>query len=156
MHKFIGQRAAAGIIVCLVVLGAHGYAIAQDVEELFAYALERSRFHIDRLGRKIDDTRALRLEAAADERYGIEVKVAKMSLVSTSLLTVDNQLIVIPNNKIWGDIIKNITAQDVRRVDMVFGISYSDDIPKSLFEKCHFCSSSRRMENLAGGIHRVF
>jgi small conductance mechanosensitive channel len=36
---------------------------------------------------------------------------------------------VIPNNKIWGDVIKNVTAQKIRRIDMVFGISYSDDIP---------------------------
>jgi small conductance mechanosensitive channel len=44
-------------------------------------------------------------------------------------LTVDNQTLVVPNTKIWGDVIKNVTAQGVRRVDMVFGISYSDDIP---------------------------
>jgi small conductance mechanosensitive channel len=62
---------------------------------------------------------------------GVLGKVDKMSLVSTSLATVDNQLIVIPNNKIWGDVIKNVTAKDVRRVDMVFGISYTDDIPKA-------------------------
>ena len=62
---------------------------------------------------------------------GVVGKVDKMSLVSTSLLTVDNQLIVIPNNKIWGDVIKNVTAQDIRRVDMVFGIAYTDDIPKA-------------------------
>jgi small conductance mechanosensitive channel len=46
-------------------------------------------------------------------------------------LTFDNQTIVVPNNKIWGDVIKNVTAQTIRRVDMVFGISYSDDIPKA-------------------------
>ena len=62
---------------------------------------------------------------------GVLGKVDKMNLVSTSLKTVDNQLIVIPNNKIWGDVIKNVTAQKRRRVDMVFGISYSDDIPKA-------------------------
>jgi small conductance mechanosensitive channel len=62
---------------------------------------------------------------------GVVGNVHKMSLVSTSLLTVDNQLIVIPNNKIWGDVIKNVTAQTIRRVDMVFGIAYSDDIPKA-------------------------
>jgi len=62
---------------------------------------------------------------------GIFGKVDKMSLVSTSLLTLDNQLFVVPNSKIWGDVIKNVTAQDIRRVDMVFGISYSDDIPKA-------------------------
>ena len=62
---------------------------------------------------------------------GIFGRVHKMSLVSTTLLTLDNQTIVVPNNKIWGDVIKNVTAQDIRRVDMVFGISYSDDIPKA-------------------------
>ena len=62
---------------------------------------------------------------------GVHGKVDKMNLVSTSLLTLDNQTIVVPNNKIWGDVIKNVTAQDTRRVDMVFGISYSDDIPKT-------------------------
>jgi len=54
-----------------------------------------------------------------------------MNLVSTSLKTLDNQLIVIPNNKIWGDVIKNVTAQGKHRVDMIFGISYTDDIPKA-------------------------
>jgi small conductance mechanosensitive channel len=62
---------------------------------------------------------------------GVLGKVRKMSLVSTTLLTFDNQTIIIPNNKIWGDVIKNVTAQKVRRVDMEFGISYSDDIPKA-------------------------
>ena len=62
---------------------------------------------------------------------GVFGKVDKMSLVSTSILTVDNQSIVIPNNKIWGDVIKNVTAQNIRRVDMVFGIGYEDDIPKA-------------------------
>jgi small conductance mechanosensitive channel len=62
---------------------------------------------------------------------GVFGKVDKMSLVSTSLLTLDNQLFVVPNSKIWGDVIKNVTAQDTRRIDMVFGISYSDDIPKA-------------------------
>ena len=58
-------------------------------------------------------------------------KVHKMNLVSTTITTLDNQNIVVPNNKIWGDVIKNVTAQDIRRVDMVFGISYTDDIDKS-------------------------
>jgi len=62
---------------------------------------------------------------------GVFGKVDKMSLVSTTLLTLDNQSILVPNTKIWGDVIKNVTAQKTRRVDMVFGISYSDDIPKS-------------------------
>ncbi len=56
-------------------------------------------------------------------------KVNEMSLVATTILTLDHQTLVVPNSKIWGDVIKNVTAQKERRVDMVFGISYSDDIP---------------------------
>ncbi len=62
------------------------------------------------------------------EAGGVSGKVAHMSLVNTTIKTFDNQVIIVPNSKIWGDIIKNITHERVRRVDMVFGIGYSDDI----------------------------
>ncbi|MEO1130501.1 MAG: mechanosensitive ion channel family protein [Planctomycetota bacterium] len=58
-------------------------------------------------------------------------KVESMTLVSTTMLTFDNQRIVVPNNNIWGDVITNITGNDTRRVDMTFGIGYSDDIEKA-------------------------
>jgi small conductance mechanosensitive channel len=57
--------------------------------------------------------------------------VSALSLVSTTLLTIDNQRLVVPNSQIWGGVIRNVTAQRVRRVDLVFGIGYSDDIPKA-------------------------
>jgi small conductance mechanosensitive channel len=63
------------------------------------------------------------------EAAGVFGKVGEMNMVSTTILTIDNQTLVVPNGKIWGDVIKNVTAQHVRRVDMVFGVSYSDDIP---------------------------
>ncbi len=65
------------------------------------------------------------------EVVGVLGKVQHMSMVSTSVLTFDNQKLVIPNSKIWGDVIKNVTDQNVRRVDMTFGISYSDDIARA-------------------------
>ena len=65
------------------------------------------------------------------EAGGVFGKVSHTSLVSTTILTFDNQTIVVPNNKIWGDVIKNVTAQKVRRVDLVFGISYDDDVDKA-------------------------
>ncbi|MCG9552761.1 mechanosensitive ion channel family protein [Vibrio sp. Isolate31] len=61
----------------------------------------------------------------------VQGRVKDMSLVSTTVQTIDNQRMVIPNNKIWGDVINNVTAERVRRVDMVFGIGYSDDIDKA-------------------------
>lgn len=64
------------------------------------------------------------------EAGGVFGKVSHMSLVNTTFLTFDNQTIVLPNNMIWGGVIKNVTAQKERRVDLVFGVSYADDIPK--------------------------
>ncbi|WP_407330349.1 mechanosensitive ion channel domain-containing protein [Enterovibrio sp. 27052020O] len=60
---------------------------------------------------------------------GVEGKVSHMSLVNTTIKTFDNQIIIVPNSKIWGDVIKNVTHERVRRVDMVFGVSYTDNIP---------------------------
>ena len=65
------------------------------------------------------------------ETAGVLGKVSDMNLVSTTIMTVDHQTLVVPNSKIWGDVIRNVTAQTTRRVDMVFGISYEDEIPKA-------------------------
>jgi len=64
------------------------------------------------------------------EAAGISGKVLDMNLVSTRILTLDHQTLIVPNSKIWGDVIRNVTYQPQRRVDMVFGISYEDEIPK--------------------------
>ena len=62
---------------------------------------------------------------------GVFGKVRAMSMVNTTMLTLDNQTLILPNTKIWQDVIKNVTAQTKRRVDLIFGISYTDDIPKA-------------------------
>lgn len=62
------------------------------------------------------------------EAGGVNGKVRHMSLVSTTITTFDNQRVIVPNSKIWGDVIRNVNAEEMRRVDMVFGIGYEDDI----------------------------
>lgn len=57
--------------------------------------------------------------------------VQNMNLVSTIILTYDNQKLVVPNNKIWGNIIRNIHSEPTRRVDMSFGVSYETDLDKA-------------------------
>jgi small conductance mechanosensitive channel len=47
------------------------------------------------------------------------------------LTTPDNKVIYVPNSKLVGDNIVNYSVKDTRRVDMVFGIGYSDDIDKA-------------------------
>ena len=58
-------------------------------------------------------------------------KVESMNLLSTQLRTPDNQLLVVPNNSVWGDVITNVTGITQRRVDLMFGIGYGDDIDKA-------------------------
>jgi small conductance mechanosensitive channel len=65
------------------------------------------------------------------EAGGVAGKVDRMSLVNTTFKTFDNQVLVVPNNLIWQSVITNVTAQHTRRVDLTFGISYSDDIDKA-------------------------
>lgn len=67
----------------------------------------------------------------AVEAGGVMGSVKQMNLVSTTILTWDNQKLVVPNKKIWGEVIRNITAEATRRVDLQFGIGYSDDVDKA-------------------------
>ena len=46
-------------------------------------------------------------------------------------MTFDNQSLVIPNSKIWGDVIRNVTAQKIRRVDFEFALSNSVDVERA-------------------------
>ena len=62
---------------------------------------------------------------------GVLGKVESMNLLSTQLRTPDNQFVVVPNNSVWGDVITNVTGITQRRVDLVFGIGYGDDIDKA-------------------------
>lgn len=58
--------------------------------------------------------------------------VDEMSVVSTKIRTFDNQIIVVPNSKIWGDVITNVSASEERRVDLVFGIALSDSAQQAI------------------------
>ena len=62
---------------------------------------------------------------------GVAGSVKEIQLFTTVLATPDNVKIMVPNGKIFGDVIKNITAYDTRRVDLVIGIGYSSDIQKA-------------------------
>jgi small conductance mechanosensitive channel len=65
------------------------------------------------------------------EAAGVYGKVDGMSLVTTTILTFDNQTLVVPNSKIWGDVIRNVTAKDTRRVDLEFGFSHTLDVTRA-------------------------
>lgn len=63
---------------------------------------------------------------------GVVGKVKSVTIVATTIVTADNQVIVLPNRNVWGNLIKNMTANDTRRIDLIFGISYEDSIDDAL------------------------
>mgnify|MGYP001817192591 FL=1 len=54
--------------------------------------------------------------------------VDEVYLNSTRLVTPDNKLIMVPNSQIWNGSITNYSAKDTRRVDLVIGVGYDDDL----------------------------
>ncbi|MEK6194939.1 MAG: mechanosensitive ion channel [Deltaproteobacteria bacterium] len=65
------------------------------------------------------------------EAAGVDGTVEEIQIFTTTLVTPDNKTVIIPNAKLTGDNIVNWTAKGTRRVDMVFGIGYDDDIDKA-------------------------
>ncbi len=57
--------------------------------------------------------------------------IDSISIFTTTLTTPDNKEIIVPNGAVLGGNITNYSARPTRRVDMVFGISYDDDIRKA-------------------------
>jgi small conductance mechanosensitive channel len=65
------------------------------------------------------------------EAGGASGVVEEIGIFTTQMRTGDNKEIIIPNGSIFGGIITNYSKRATRRVDMVFGIGYNDDIRKA-------------------------
>jgi len=59
---------------------------------------------------------------------GVSGVVEKVSIFNTIMRTGDNKEMIVPNGAIYGGVITNYSAKKTRRIDMVFGIGYDDDI----------------------------
>jgi small conductance mechanosensitive channel len=67
-------------------------------------------------------------EGDAVETAGVLGVVEHISIFSTTMKSFDNKEIIIPNGQIYSGVITNYSAKDTRRIDMVFGIGYDDDL----------------------------
>lgn len=63
---------------------------------------------------------------------GVGGTVVELSLFTTEMLTPDNVRIIMPNGEIWSQPVKNYSHSATRRLDLIFGISYSDDMGKAM------------------------
>jgi small conductance mechanosensitive channel len=65
------------------------------------------------------------------EGAGVFGVVESIGIFTTQLKTADNKTVIVPNAKLTDDNIVNWTVKGTRRVDLVFGIGYEDDIDKA-------------------------
>jgi small conductance mechanosensitive channel len=65
------------------------------------------------------------------EGAGTAGTVESIQIFTTQLRTPDNKTVIVPNAKLTGDNIINWSSKGTRRVDLVIGISYGDDIDKA-------------------------
>jgi len=65
------------------------------------------------------------------ETAGVTGVVEDVTIFNTVMKTLDNRRIIIPNSMIYNDKIINYSAKDIRRIDMVFPVSYEDDLEKA-------------------------
>jgi len=62
---------------------------------------------------------------------GIMGVVEQIGIFSTTMRTPDNREVIVPNGAIYGSTITNFSARDTRRLDLVFGIAYGDDLRRA-------------------------
>lgn len=65
----------------------------------------------------------------------------------TTMTTVDNKRVIIPNSKIWGNAIINYTALNKRMIDMRVGISYSDNMGKAIKITMNVLKANKKVLN---------
>ncbi len=64
------------------------------------------------------------------EAAGVSGGVTSVQILTTILKTGDNKVVIVPNSQIMDSIITNYSANDTRRIDMVVGVGYGDDLDK--------------------------
>lgn len=105
----------------LAIFGAAGLAVGLAVKDSlsnFAAGVMIAIFQPFKLGHYI-------------EAAGTAGSVVEVGLFNTTLTTPDNKRIIVPNRLVYNDTIVNYSAEETRRIDMVFGIGYGDDIGKA-------------------------
>jgi len=106
----------------IAVLGAAGLALGLALQGTLANFASGVMLLIFRPFQKGDFIEAAGTAGAVDT----------IGIFSTTLNTPDNVRIVMPNSTVWGQTIKNYATNPTRRVDLVMGISYDDNIGNAI------------------------
>lgn len=120
---------AVGLMIVLSVLGVNItplFAVLGGASFILAFAMQETLGNLA-AGLMIMINKPFDVGDLVDTN-GVMGEVEAVSIVSTTVRTLDNQVVILPNSQVWGSIITNVTVSPVRRVDMVFGIGYQDDM----------------------------
>ena len=79
------------------------------------------------------------------EAGGVAGTVDEVSIFNTHFKTPDNKVVIVPNGSITSGPITNFSAMDTRRVDLVFGIGYDDDLKKAKAILAELCEQDERI-----------
>jgi small conductance mechanosensitive channel len=79
------------------------------------------------------------------ELNGRQGVVAGMDLFNTRLLDYDGLTLYLPNGKVFGDMIVNITRAGRRRIELVFGVDYEDDLDLALATLLELAAADKRV-----------
>ena len=135
--EFIGSIASAALLIFVIIasldmlgvnttsliaiLGAAGLAVGLALQgslQNFASGVLLIIFRPFQVGNYID-------------AGGVSGTVEKITIFNTIMLTPDNREIIVPNAAVYGGTITNFSARATRRIDLVFGIGYGDDVKKA-------------------------
>jgi len=137
LRKFAGSvlKAVLGIVVVIMTLSTLGVDTTSLIAVLGAGSLAIGLALQDSIknlasGVMIIVTRPFEVDDFV-EIAGISGQVEKVDLTQTLLRTLDNRSIIVPNGTVFSSEIINYSARKTRRIDMVFGIGYADDIAKA-------------------------
>jgi len=79
------------------------------------------------------------------EVAGVAGTVKEIGLFSTILFTGDNVKVVVPNSQVYGQTLKNFSANDTRRIDLIMGVGYDDDLQVAQDTILHVLGSDDRV-----------
>jgi small conductance mechanosensitive channel len=137
LRRFLARLAfwavvVAGAMVLLATLGVHVgglLAIVGGASFVIAFAMQSTLSNFA-AGLMIMIYRPFDVGDYV-EVAGVSGTVKDVSLVSTTVTTPDNRIIVIPNGNVWGSVITNATGSDTRRVDLAFTIGREEDAARA-------------------------
>ena len=136
LSKFLGDLIYVGLIILVVIaaLGTLGVETSSFVAILGAMTLAVGFALKDQLSNFGAGALILMFRPFEVGHFieagGVSGVVEEIGIFNTKMKTGDNRLIYQPNSSIIGGSITNYSAKDTRRIDLVVGVSYEDDLQK--------------------------